>query len=189
MYILFSPSETKNRDSILDSKCNFSFSTLHVHINNMVALYEKVLKNSTDEQLSKLFGLKDIKEVLYLQSKLPSTSQAQIALLRYSGVAYDYLDFNSLPTNSKEFLKEHLLIFSNLFGVVKGGDLISEYKISQGEKLDGFDVEKLHQPVLQPFLDELLKDEFVVDLRATYYKKFYSFAGVHVECEFWKNGK
>jgi cytoplasmic iron level regulating protein YaaA (DUF328/UPF0246 family) len=89
----------------------------------------------------------------------------------------------------QDFIDENVIIFSNLFGPLLAKDPIPYYRLKQGEKLDGFDIAKFYKDNFSKELDEFLEDEFVIDLRAGHYEKFYTIKKPYITCKFLKNGK
>ena len=112
------------------------------------------------------------------------------AILRYTGVAFDAMDYENLEEKAQIYCDENIVLFSNLFGPLKASDLIPDYKLKQGAVLDSIDLIKEYKINTKSFLDSYLGDE-VVDLRAGFYDKFYkpnTFTNV-VTYKFLKNGK
>ncbi|SES31231.1 hypothetical protein SAMN05216188_13222 [Lentzea xinjiangensis] len=96
------------------------------------------------------------------------TSATTPALLRYTGVLYDNLDFPSLKKAGKDRARRRLAIASALFGAVRGGDPVPAYRLSGGTTLPSHgSLRTVWKPVLEPLLANL--DEFVVDLRSGAY--------------------
>lgn len=96
------------------------------------------------------------------------TSQTTPALLRYTGVLYDNLDFPSLKKAEKERAYERLAVASALFGAVRGGDPVPAYRLSGGSTLPFHgSLRTVWKRVLEPVFEEA--DEFVVDLRSGAY--------------------
>ncbi len=191
MKMLFSPSEAKEKSSSYKGKLqeNLCFKDLHQARDEVLEKYNHILTKGSFEQRSKMLGLKkesEINEYAILDAK---DLELETALLRYSGVGYKYLDFSSLEDKDKQTALENIFIFSNLLGIIKGSDKIPFYKLKQGEKIDGFDTAKFYKKALASRLDEELKDEFIIDLRAGYYEKFYTPKKPYVSMKFLKNGK
>ena len=110
MKILLAPSESKNAggNSRFDiGKLSFdeSLGALRAELWDK---YLSVFKSGDEAQICALTGLK--------KPEIFDFSTSLEAILRYSGVAYDYLDYGSLDKDAKDFLEQNLLIFSNLFG-------------------------------------------------------------------------
>ena len=96
------------------------------------------------------------------------TSETTPALLRYTGVLYDNLDFPSLKKADQQRAYERLAVASALFGVVRGGDPVPAYRLSGGSTLPSHgSLRTLWKPALEPVLRDA--DEFVVDLRSGAY--------------------
>lgn len=183
MKILFSPSEAK----ILDNVSHFDENKLifpnFAPRNDILNLYKDIINSNNEEQISIITGLKN------LDNFQIDFNNAINGIKRYSGVAFKYLDFDSLDNDSKDYLGENLLIFSNLFGVLRANDDIFYYKLKQGQKLANIDTQKFYAKALASPLDEYLEDEEILDLRANYYEKFYKTKNPSLSFKFEKNGK
>ena len=191
MKILFSPSETKiaGGDEISFNKNSFIFPELFEKRMEIVKQYNDFITSASKEELMKLFGTK--KEDLIEQYsrnlfKTPTTKVIQ----RYDGVAFDYLEYSKLESNEKAYIDENVLIFSNLFGVLKAGDNgLPDYKLKQGETFSNLKIEKFYNDNFSKVLDEYLKDEDIIDLRAGFYEKFYKIEKPYTTMKFIKDGK
>ncbi|HIP02678.1 MAG TPA: peroxide stress protein YaaA, partial [Campylobacterales bacterium] len=91
--------------------------------------------------------------------------------------------------HEREFIDKNMIIFSNLFGPILAGYYVPNYKLKQGEKLGSFVIEKFYKEHFSDTLDELLEDEFTIDLRAGFYLKFYKPKVAHITMKFLKEGK
>ena len=112
------------------------------------------------------------------------------AIQRYEGVADDYLSYNNLEKSSQKYIDDNVLIFSNLFGVLKAGDNgLPDYKLKQGETFSNLKIEKFYNDNFSKVLDEYLKDEDIIDLRAGFYEKFYKIEKPYTTMKFIKDGK
>ncbi len=111
------------------------------------------------------------------------------AIERYDGVAYEYLDFDSLYEKAKEYLKLNILIFSNLYGPILGGDTIANYKVKQGSDIGKFVPDKFYKQRFSYQLDLYLATSEILDLRAGYYDKFYEVKKPYTTLKFLKEGK
>ena len=84
----------------------------------------------------------------------------------------------------------NVIIFSNLFGPILAGDSgIPEYKLKQGEALGELKLEKYYKEFFSDAIDEYLKDEEIIDLRAGFYEKFYKINKPYITMKFLKDGK
>ncbi len=190
MKILLAPAETKNSGgkSPSFSKENFSFPELFSKREEIINIYEDLLKSSTIEELSKWFGLKNLKDVEKYKESLINKPTMK-AINRYNGVAFDALDYINLKDDEQKYIDENVVLFSNLFGPILAKDLIPDYKYKQGAKLPNISVEKFYLDNFTDTLDDFIEDE-LIDLRAGFYEKFYKAKKANVlTFKFIKDGK
>ena len=190
MKILFSPSETKILGGTNPSinKDSFLFPSLYEKRMEIVKHYQTYITNASNEQLVKLFGTKK-EDVLAQYSKNLFDGPTMKAINRYDGVAFDYLEYTKLKSSEQSYIDKNVLIFSNLFGPISSGDLIPDYKLKQGETFDNVKIEKFYNENFSAILDETLKDEDLIDLRAGFYEKFYKIKKPYTTMKFIKEGK
>jgi cytoplasmic iron level regulating protein YaaA (DUF328/UPF0246 family) len=191
MKILFSPSETKRTLAThgMLEKENLVFPSLYEKRHQVLMQYQVLLKTHDTTLLQNLFGIKDTQKILIQASKNIFDSFTCKAILRYSGIAYDHLLFETLDKNAQAYIEHHVMIFSNLFGPLLAGDLIPEYKLQQGESLDGFKTENFYKEHFSDAVDTWIGDETILDLRAGYYEKFYTLKKPFITMKFLKNDK
>jgi len=190
MKILLAPSEAKNSGGDYKfNPCSLLFEELCPLREELIAIYEKVVNSNNLDELKELFGFKKESDIARYKSKRLIGSLATEAVNRYSGVVFSHLDYKSLDDRAKEYINKNLLIFSNLFGVLRANDLICDYRLKQGASLDGIKLETLYKKELSPLLDEFLKDEEILDLRASFYEKFYIPNREFTILKFLKDGK
>jgi len=188
IYTLFSPSEGKrsggentpvNSDALL-----FGLPPRK----RILDAYNRLVNGDDRETVLSLFGLKKPEDALpyiadvYAAPTLP-------AVERYDGVAYDYLDFASLDADARAYLQTNLIIFSNLFGPLLGGDRIPTYKVKQGNTVGGIAPDRYYKDAFNDKLDALIGDCEILDLRAGYYDKFYKPFRPVTTMKFIKEGK
>ena len=191
MKILFSPSETKIAGGVDKSfdKDSFIFPELFEKRMEIVNQYNDFIKNASKDELSKIFGTKK-EDVLSQYSKDIFETPTMKVIQRYEGVAFDYLEYNNLDENDKTYIDENVLIFSNLFGVLKAGDVgLPDYKLKQGETFNNLKIEKFYMDNFSSKIDEYLENEDIIDLRAGFYEKFYKINKPYVTMKFIKDGK
>lgn len=191
MKILFSPSETKiaGGEAISFDKNSFIFPELYEKRMEIVKQYNEFILNASKEKLIKLFGTKK-EDVLDQYSKDLFKSPTRKVIQRYDGVAFDYLEYSKLAKNEQDYIDENVIIFSNLFGALKAGDKgLPDYKLKQGETFNGLKIEKFYNDNFSKVLDEYLKDEDIIDLRAGFYEKFYKIEKPYTTMKFIKDGK
>jgi len=191
MKILFSPAETKKSGGISGKlhKESFLFPELYEYRKEVLDTYQRYIDSTSDEKLSKFFGIKEHSK--FEKYKCDIYSQPLMkAIERYDGVAFDYLEYGSLSKNEKHYIDTHTVIFSNLFGPLLAGDFgIPEYRMKQGEKINGFAPEQFYKKHFSFALDNLLQEEPYLDLRAGFYNKFYKPTSPYMTLKFIKNGK
>ena len=190
MKILFSPSETKILGGTNPSikKDSFLFPSLYEKRMEIVKHYQTYITNASTEQLVKLFGTKK-EDVIAQYSKNLFDGPTMKAINRYDGVAFDYLEYTKLNSSEQSYIDKNVLIFSNLFGPISSGDLIPDYKLKQGETFDNIKIEKFYNENFSSILDETLKDEDIIDLRAGFYEKIYKIKKPYTTMKFIKDGK
>jgi uncharacterized protein len=190
MYVLFSPSESK-RTLAYNSPFRFdSFLFPHLYLNRLhvIQRYDSILSSQDSTQkkiwlgLQKETHLEVLSESVFAQPTLP-------AIIRYNGVAYKYLAYESLPEISQRYVDKTTIIFSNLFGPIRASDPLPYYKLKQGQVLDNFRTESFYKEHFSSCLDSLLEDDCVLDFRSEFYKKFYTLRIPHVTMKFIKNNR
>jgi cytoplasmic iron level regulating protein YaaA (DUF328/UPF0246 family) len=187
MRILLAPSETKSQGG----ECLFDLadlwnSKLFEARSELTQIYLEGLKDNARSK--QMFGLKKPSEIAYYQS-VGLHSLATKAVERYTGVAFDYLDYRSLNDEQQKYIDENVIIFSNLFGPIMAGDNIPEYRLAQGAKVGELEVDKYYHANSARLLDEYLADEEILDIRAGYYDRFYTPSKPYTTLKFVKDGK
>ena len=174
MKILLAPSETKRSggdqpfhiDSLLFPELlPLRQSILHAYINT--------LQRNDPAELSKMFGLKKPADIARHAARDIPSELTMPAIERYTGVAFDHLDYPTLSFSAKEYLHQHLILHSNLFGFLRANDPIPEYRLKQGEPVGGLIVERLYRDAGAPLMDAYLGEEDLLDLRAGFYERVY----------------
>lgn len=176
MKILFSPSEGKTllETSSPITEKSFIFENLYPKRVEVIEKYDTFIQNHDEE------GFGTDKRSIFERKTCK-------AILRYDGVAYNYLDYQSLDEGAKTYIDQNVIIFSNLFGPLLASDQIPHYTFKQGKKLPDFALEKYYKTYFSGALESFLDDE-VLDLRAKHYEKFYK-PHTSVTFKFIKEGK
>jgi cytoplasmic iron level regulating protein YaaA (DUF328/UPF0246 family) len=187
MKILLAPSETKSTGGTEPfDLANLWNKELYETRYKLTQIYlERLKDNSRSKQM---FGLKKSGDIEYYQS-VGLHSLATKAVKRYTGVAFDYLNYGSLDERSKKYIDENVIIFSNLFGPIMACNLIPEYRLAQGAKVGELEVDKYYHANSAKLLDEYLADEEILDIRAGYYDRFYTPSKPYTTLKFIKDGK
>ncbi len=189
--ILFSPSESKS-DILTNppiSKESFCCKNLYGKRQEVITRYKGILASNDMQKLKSLFGLKSDDRCKELSCIDIETSSTCRAIQRYTGVAYEHLSYDTIPTKYQQYIDKNTIIFSNLFGPVLAKDNLPIYRLKQGSNLDGFKTENFYKEHFSPTLDKILEGEFIIDLRAGFYEKFYKIPFAHITMKFTKNGK
>lgn len=190
MIILFAPSEGKRVGGELSSLSESSLMLPERYSKRLeiIDCYQSVVRSGTNETLENLFGIKDTRE--FERYKIPfETAPTMKAVVRYDGVAYDYLDYQTLTPKEQNYIDDHTVIFSNLFGPIKAGDAIPDYKLKQGATIGTLAPEKFYKEYFTVSLDDFIEDSEVLDLRAGFYDKFYIPKNPTTTLKFLKEGK
>lgn len=189
MKILLAPSETKRSGGDLSfDPSNLLFDELTPHRIKLLHTYTNVLQKGDIPTLSKMFGLKKEKDILkYKRDIIHELSMK--AIERYTGVAFDYLGYGELNANVQAYIDNHVILFSNLFGPIRASDLIPEYKLKQGEAIEGIKVEKFYHEHSAALMEAYLEVDEILDLRAGFYDKFYKPQKKYTTLKFIKEGK
>jgi cytoplasmic iron level regulating protein YaaA (DUF328/UPF0246 family) len=92
------------------------------------------------------------------------------ALDRYAGVVYDGLGVPDLEPAAQRLAGREILVFSGLFGVVRGDEAIPDYRVPAKSVLPGIGIAgTFWRPVLDGALPALLGRGPIVDLRSSDY--------------------
>jgi len=189
MKILLAPSETKKSGGELSFRLeNLLFEELLPHRTKLLHAYINVLQKGDMAALSKMFGLK--KEADILMHKKDIIHQLTMkAIQRYTGVAFDHLDYESLDQKAQQYIDDNVILFSNLFGPIRASDLIPEYRLKQGEAVGDIKVEKFYHEHSAKLMQAYLAEDEILDLRAGFYDKFYTPTKPYTTLKFIKDGK
>jgi len=183
--VLFSPSEGKNSGGDETKKELLGSNEARESI---LKEYNSIVKRGDAEEIKALFGIKKFADCKAYMQDLDN-SPLMAAIERYQGVAYDYLKYKELNAEAQEYLKEHTIIFSNLYGAIRGGDTIANYKVKQGNDIGSITPDKFYKDRFTYQLDLYLGNDEILDLRAGYYDKFYRVTKPYTTLKFLKNGK
>ena len=189
MKILLAPSETKTSGGEAPFKLEeLLFGELLSYRTKLLHAYMNILQKEDLQELSKMFGLKKeadirahIRDIIH--------EPAMKAIERYTGVAFDHLDYPTLDEKAKAYIDSHVILHSNLWGYLRASDLIPEYRLKQGEPVGEIRVEKFYHEHGAQLMEAYLKDEEILDLRAGFYDKFYKPDKPYTTLKFIKDGK
>jgi len=183
--ILFSPSEGKKNGGNEKAKELLGSNKARKSI---LTNYKEIMQKNNEEEIKTLFGIKKFQDCIpYIKD--PFSSELMMAIERYRGVAYDYLKYDTLLKEEQKFLQNHTIIFSNLYGPIRGGDTITNYKVKQGNDVGNIVPDKFYKERFSYQLDLYLAQSDILDLRAGYYEKFYKPNKNYTTLKFLKDGK
>jgi len=189
MKILLAPSETKKSGGEHSfNPATLLFEGLLPHRTKLLHTYINVLQKGDIPTLSKMFGLKKEADILAHKKDIIHELTMK-AIQRYTGVAFDYLDYEKLDRQAQEYIDSHVILFSNLFGPIRASDLIPEYKLKQGEAVGDIKTEKFYHEHSAALMEAYLAEDEILDLRAGFYDKFYKPAKPYTTLKFIKEGK
>ena len=183
--ILFSPAEGKKSGGMEEKKELLGSNSARDEILNT---YNDIVKSNNEEDIKKLFGFKKFSDCKPYMNDI-FNSELMPAIERYDGVAYNYLEFDSLSKDAKEYVKSNTIIFSNLYGAILGSDTIANYKVKQGNNIGDIIPDKFYKDRFSYQLDLYLAHDEVLDLRAGYYDKFYKITKPYTTLKFLKDSK
>lgn len=189
MKILLAPSETKKSGGTTSFQPNtLLFESLLPYRTKLLHSYINILQKGHVPTLSKMFGIK--KESSILAHKTDIIHELTMkAIERYTGVAFEYLAYEGLDVEAKQYIDKNVILFSNLFGPICASDLIPEYKLKQGEAIGEIKPEKFYHQYAALLMEEYLGDDEILDLRAGFYDKFYKPSKPYTTLKFIKDGK
>ncbi len=188
--IFMAPSEAKSQGGSLEAlnQESFIFPKLY-HFREAVAKrYNEMMLSDDNALKSELTGLKKQSDIRAFEIDIFKTPTKK-AIERYSGVAFEYLGYESLSPKAQAYVDRHTLIFSNLFGPVSAQDALPYYKFKQNSKTLGQALDAYYKEHFSEALDSWCEGAFIVDLRAGVYEKFYTIKKPYVTFKFLKNGK
>ncbi len=189
MKILLAPSETKRTGGDLSfDPSTLLFKALLPYRTKLLHTYTNVLQKGDMPTLSKMFGLKKEADILAHKKDIIHELTMK-AIQRYTGVAFDYLDYEKLDAEAQAYIDSHVILFSNLFGPIRASDLIPEYKLKQGEAVGGIKTEKFYHEHAAALMEAYLAEDEILDLRAGFYDKFYKPTKPYTTLKFIKEGK
>ena len=136
MLLLLPPSETK-RDGGHESRA-LSLESLRFPelLRERAAVLSAVKRLSRNlGEASAALGLSASQRFEIERNRALSTSPVMPAIDRYTGVLYDGVEAHSLAVQERQWVIDHVLVNSALFGLVGAGDEIPAYRLSHNTRL------------------------------------------------------
>lgn len=167
MFVLLPPSETKapGGQGAPLQLTRLSFPSLGSTRSRIIAAVQAA---STDADLARVvLRLSARQDAELAANRALWHSPTTPALLRYTGVLYEGLDYPSLPLADQHRAHERLIVASAMFGAVRACDEIPAYRLSAGIRLPGLGSLR---SVWRPVLTAALAGAPVLDLRSSVYQ-------------------
>ncbi len=166
--MLLPPSETK-RDggadgTVLDLSA-LSFVALNPVRRSMLAAMRALSSNR--ESAATALGLSKAQHFEVERNRAIRRSSVMPAIDRYTGVLYDAMDAESLPTAARDFASEHVVIHSAMFGLLGALDPIPAYRLSQDSRVPDLPMKKTWRDAVASQLRTL--PGLILDLRSESY--------------------
>jgi cytoplasmic iron level regulating protein YaaA (DUF328/UPF0246 family) len=158
------------------------FSDLNPERRALIRAVQAHVEAADDAGREALFGVKgDALAAAVDATANVFDSPLMAAIDRYGpGVMYRAMEFTSLPTGAQRRLLENGIILSGMFGLLRPDDLVPDYKLSMGARVDGIGkVAAYWKPLLSPPLNELLTGQAVWNLLPTSHEEAWDDAGTY----------
>ena len=172
MLAIISPSKTQDFSS-----CDIESHTQTRQLNYSNEL-AGILKNKTQEQISKLMSVSEKLSKLnfdrFQKFKTPFTlDNAKQALLAFKGDVYNGIDAPSFSNKDLDFAQKNVRMLSGLYGVLRPLDLIQPYRLEMGTKLNNPKGKNLYDYWGSEISEVLNEDEsdLIVNLASNEYFK------------------
>jgi cytoplasmic iron level regulating protein YaaA (DUF328/UPF0246 family) len=116
------------------------------------------------------------------QWRFPAEGPSRQAILAFTGDVYQGLQANEFTEEDIDFAAQHLYILSGAYGILRPTDLIMPYRLEMGTKLTVGRAKNLYQywakPLGQYLKENLLADEFILNLASKEYFKAWKTSGI-----------
>jgi uncharacterized protein len=166
--ILLPPSETK-RDggtggSALDLSA-LSFPGLTTQRKRALSALRSISKSVAASTTA--LGLGPTQRFEIDRNRAVGSSATMPAIERYTGVLYDAIDVTGLELGEREYLRDHVVIHSALFGLIRADDPVPAYRFSHDTRLPGTSLTQLWRDANSAVL--AAEPGLVLDLRSESY--------------------
>jgi len=112
-----------------DPKLNH-FASLNPQRQAVIDALYRAVTDLPRADLEALFGVKDDALDAALAANRSVLDAALLpAIERYTGVMFDFLDYAGMDSKSQRAFRSHTILFSGLWGLLRPGDLIPDYKL------------------------------------------------------------
>lgn len=172
MQIILSPSKTI---SISDKRDGLQ-STTPAFIKKAGVIVGKLKKFDTKQLASLMATSQKLSELTYDRYQFwnieHNISNSNQAILSFKGDVFTGLDAQSLENNDLEFLNEHLIILSGLYGMLHPLDLIQPYRLEVAHKLaigSSVNLYNYWSEVITNEISKLVTNEVLINLASNEY--------------------
>jgi uncharacterized protein len=145
------------------------------------------LQKYTRQDIKKLMSLSDsLAELNYhrFQDFNKDSEQKLTAIHTFAGEVYNGLDAQSFSKEDLDYANDHLRILSGLYGILRPLDIIKEYRLEMGTKLEnskGPNLYKFWQEKLTNYLNSETKNNIIFNLASNEYFKAINEKGIKSE--------
>ncbi len=186
---VFAPSDAKVEGGnpfapdVFDYRARTTFNYFHELIPDRRSLIDRlqvVIGEAGDTELEQVFGVGGIERGVALAKNIYK-SPLIAARKRYaSGVLYQSMDFEGLPTGAQRRLLEDSVIVSGLFGLLRPDDLVPNYNLSMSACVPGLgSLVEYWKARISPLLNQAFRNRFVWDLLPDSYRAAWDDDGSH----------
>lgn len=164
MKIIISPSKTQNTEKI-DYASGFalSFPEHSGHLFNLLSAYSK-------DELGKLMKIKNTlldKTYEVYQSKDKDLNKYH-AIDLYQGVVFDQIKVNEFDISQIEYMNEHLVILSAMYGAVKPNTFVYPYRLDMTMRPHGISLYQYWQDAIDNYFTN---EELIINLASNEFSR------------------
>ena len=165
MKIILSPSKTQNNDIRIESLNNPKYFKL-------TKMIIKELKSYSDDDISKIMKIKGkvLDETIELINNFKNKpNYLTPAILNYTGVVYESLNYEEYSELEREYLNNNLRIVSALYGVLRPMDGVQNYRLDFTMKLKNINLNHFWKEVI---LKEFKNESIILDCASQEFSQF-----------------
>ena len=136
-----------------------------------------ILKSMSYEELKKLWKCNDKIAALNFErlKNMDSKNALTPAILSYDGIQYKYIAPNVFTYDQLNYINEHLIILSGLYGMLRPFDGVIPYRLEMQAKLSGENFKSLYDFWGSSVADILSKEtDTIINLASKEYSKVVS---------------
>ena len=184
MFLLLSPSKTIN----ISEKRKGLASSIPFFINEAKTLVN-ILKQYNVSQLAALMATSQkLSQLTFDRYQFWNPEHIEFnscqAILGFRGDVFSGIDAISLSNDDLNFLNEHLIVLSGLYGMLHPLDLIQPYRLEVAHKLDVKGQGNLYNfwvDMITKAVNQLVKGDVLVNLASNEYFRMLNLSGISAE--------